>query len=92
MKNPAPANIGQLIRQRRSELGRDVNGRHRPLSASKFGRLIGLEGASVYSLERGDSSPSYQTLVALVQRAGMDPVTLLGEQGAVDLAAAGVAS
>ncbi len=80
--------IGELIRQRRIELG---DGK-KPLSRSKFGRLVGVEGATVYQWEVNDVPPRHSQLCALVQLAGMCPITLLGEQGAVDLVAAGVAS
>lgn len=92
MHAPTREEVAAAIAQRRYDLGGVIRGKHRAMSASKFGRLIGIEGASVYAIESGKVAPSYDTLVALVQKAGMDPATLLGEQGAVDLVAAGVAS
>lgn len=81
--------IGEAIRAHRLTL-RDGNGR--TLSQSKFGRLVGVEGNTVNAWENGAGAPKHAQLCALVQKTGMDPRTLLGEPGEVDLAAVGLAA
>lgn len=60
--------VANLIASRRAELD---------LSRSKFGRLIDVEGATVYAWETGRAKPDHVRLCALVEKAGMDPAALL---------------
>ncbi len=72
------------IKSRRAEL---------ELSRAKFARLCRLDPATVQALElKPNSKPDWSTICKLVRYAGMDPRILVGEPGAVDLEAVGLAA
>lgn len=58
------------------------------VSQSKYGRIIDREGGTVGAWERGEATPDFAALCALVQKGGIPPESLLGTVPNVDPARA----
>jgi HTH-type transcriptional repressor of puuD len=58
----SPTNIGNLLRQSRESAG---------LSQRKLARLSGLSNALISSIEKGDRTPSIESLERLAEAMGL---------------------